>query len=109
MQTFMPYSDFEKTARCLDNKRLGKQRVEAWQILNTLNKIFLRDIVSKKLLTWNLGVHRSSGDYFFLVPHRKLSHLPYFQLSSSFFGENIRILVRGPKKKAKMTPKRFFL
>ena len=34
MQTFLPYSDFEKTARCLDNKRLGKQRVETLQILN---------------------------------------------------------------------------
>lgn len=32
MQTFIPYSDFHKVAKCLDNKRLGKQRVEAWQI-----------------------------------------------------------------------------
>lgn len=36
MQTFLPYESFLKSARCLDNKRLGKQRVEAWQILNTL-------------------------------------------------------------------------
>ena len=33
MQTFLPYSDFIKTARCLDYKRLGKQRVEAKRIL----------------------------------------------------------------------------
>ena len=32
MQTFLPYSDFEQSAQCLDYKRLGKQRVEAWQI-----------------------------------------------------------------------------
>jgi hypothetical protein len=32
MQTFLPYSDFTASARCLDTKRLGKQRVEAWQI-----------------------------------------------------------------------------
>lgn len=32
MQTFLPYPDFRKSAQCLDNKRLGKQRVEAWQI-----------------------------------------------------------------------------
>lgn len=32
MQTFLPYSDFAKSASCLDNKRLGKQRVEAKQI-----------------------------------------------------------------------------
>lgn len=36
MQTFLPYSDFKKTAQCLDNRRLGKQRVEAYQILRVL-------------------------------------------------------------------------
>jgi hypothetical protein len=36
MQTFLPYSDFRKCARVLDNKRLGKQRVEAYQILRIL-------------------------------------------------------------------------
>ena len=36
MQTFLPYSDFQQTAKCLDYKRLGKQRVEAKQILNIL-------------------------------------------------------------------------
>jgi len=36
MQTFLPYSDFRKTAKCLDYKRLGKQRVEARQLLNIL-------------------------------------------------------------------------
>lgn len=33
MQTFLPYHDFEQSAHVLDNKRLGKQRVEAAQIL----------------------------------------------------------------------------
>jgi hypothetical protein len=37
MQTFLPFSDFEKSARCLDNKRLGKQRVEGFQILKSLS------------------------------------------------------------------------
>jgi hypothetical protein len=32
MQTFLPYADFTLSARTLDYKRLGKQRVEAWQI-----------------------------------------------------------------------------
>ena len=36
MQTFLPYPDFVKTANCLDWRRLGKQRVEALQILNIL-------------------------------------------------------------------------
>ncbi len=36
MQTFLPYPDFARTAACLDSRRLGKQRVEAFQILNVL-------------------------------------------------------------------------
>ena len=36
MQTFLPYSDFIKTAKCLDYRRLGKQRVEAWQIYQAI-------------------------------------------------------------------------
>ena len=38
MQTFLPYSDFTLCARVLDNQRLGKQRVEAKQILNALKR-----------------------------------------------------------------------
>ncbi len=36
MQTFLPYPSFAESARCLDNKRLGKQRVECKQILIAL-------------------------------------------------------------------------
>ena len=36
MQTFLPYSNFHKTAEVLDYKRLGKQRVEGMQIINTI-------------------------------------------------------------------------
>jgi hypothetical protein len=36
MQTFLPYPDFERSAQVLDYRRLGKQRVEARQILNAL-------------------------------------------------------------------------
>jgi len=38
MQTFLPYSDFKKSAECLDYRRLGKQRVEAWQIYLALTE-----------------------------------------------------------------------
>jgi len=41
MQTFLPYADFKKTAACLDLKRLGKQRIEAYKILKTLRSIRL--------------------------------------------------------------------
>lgn len=36
MQTFLPYPDYDKTAACLDYRRLGKQRVECKQILKVL-------------------------------------------------------------------------
>lgn len=36
MQTFLPYPSFTESAACLDMQRLGKQRVEAWQIYRAL-------------------------------------------------------------------------
>jgi hypothetical protein len=36
MQTFLPYEDFQASAEVLDYRRLGKQRVETWQILRAL-------------------------------------------------------------------------
>lgn len=36
MQTFLPFADIT-SVHLLDNQRLGKQRVEAWQILNALS------------------------------------------------------------------------
>ena len=36
MQTFMTHSSYEETAKQLDDKRLGKQRVEAYQIVKAL-------------------------------------------------------------------------
>ena len=39
MQTFLPWADFERSDKCLDYRRLGKQRVEARQIINALEGI----------------------------------------------------------------------
>jgi hypothetical protein len=36
MQTFLPYADFERSARALDARRLGKQRVECIQVVRGL-------------------------------------------------------------------------
>ncbi len=36
MQTFLPYASFSESANALDDKRLGKQRVECRQILRAL-------------------------------------------------------------------------
>ena len=38
MQTFLPYADFAESARALDQKRLGKQRVEVIQIVRALTR-----------------------------------------------------------------------
>jgi hypothetical protein len=36
MQTFLPYPNIKKSLKVLDSRRLGKQRVEAFQILNVI-------------------------------------------------------------------------
>ncbi|GGQ42823.1 MSMEG_6728 family protein [Couchioplanes azureus] len=38
MQTFLPYPDFVASAHALDQKRLGKQRVETIQVLRGLTR-----------------------------------------------------------------------
>ena len=37
MQTFLPFPSFEDSAKALDYKRLGKQRVEAAQLIRAIN------------------------------------------------------------------------
>ena len=36
MNTFLPHADFSKSAKILDKKRLGKQRVEVKQLVNEI-------------------------------------------------------------------------
>jgi len=36
VQTFLPYPNYIRCVQALDNKRLGKQRVEAMQLINIL-------------------------------------------------------------------------
>lgn len=50
MQTFLAYPSYFNSAKCLDNKRLGKQRVEVLQILSTLAKGPYQD--NGKLTPW---------------------------------------------------------
>jgi len=40
MQTFLPYADFARCAEVLDPRRLGKQRVEALQIMRACRPTF---------------------------------------------------------------------
>lgn len=52
MQTFLPYPDFNKSLECLDFRRLGKQRVEAKQILNALGHYIHDPIEVEKNQRW---------------------------------------------------------
>jgi hypothetical protein len=47
MQTFLPYPSFGQSLECLDTKRLGKQRLEAMQLVNSILK--LRDDPNAKV------------------------------------------------------------
>lgn len=38
MQTFLPHPDFERSAADLDDRRLGKQRVEVLQVMRALTR-----------------------------------------------------------------------
>ena len=38
VQTFLPFADFDASARVLDDRRLGKQRVEALQVLRAATR-----------------------------------------------------------------------
>lgn len=51
MQTFLPYSSYRLTAKCLDRQRLGKQRIETLQILKPL---------ARDILTYNLPPHHAA-------------------------------------------------
>ena len=64
MQTFLPYQNFQKSVQCLDYKRLGKQRVEAKQIIDILSS----DIQSRwrnhpAVKMWN-GYENSLKSYY---------------------------------------------
>ena len=51
MQSFLPYPDFDESAWCLDDRRLGKQRVEAMQILRIVS------LPEERSLTTGWGNH----------------------------------------------------
>ena len=38
MQIFLPYPNFRQSLKALDNKRLGKQRVETYQIISAITR-----------------------------------------------------------------------
>jgi hypothetical protein len=47
MQTFLPFPDFEQSVRVLDDRRLGKQRVETLQVMGVLVAAFWDNAASQ--------------------------------------------------------------
>ncbi len=64
MQTFLPYADFEQSARALDTKRLGKQRVETIQVVRALTRPGYGWANHPAVLMWK-GFEEALGRYGF--------------------------------------------
>jgi hypothetical protein len=62
VQTFLPYPDFAASARALDDRRLGKQRVEAMQVLRALTKPVYGWKHHPAVLMWR-GYEEALGTY----------------------------------------------
>jgi len=62
MQTFLPYPDYEATARVLDSRRLGKQRVEVIQIVRALTRPAYAWKSHPAVLMW-AGFEEALGSY----------------------------------------------
>ena len=62
VQTFLPYPDFEQSARVLDLKRLGKQRVETIQIVRALTRPTYGWANHPAVLMWK-GYEEALGRY----------------------------------------------
>lgn len=60
MQTFLPYSDFVASAKALDSKRLGKQRVEVKQLLTA---IYLNELRNNPLIAMRTGNSELGSEY----------------------------------------------
>ncbi|MBA2625535.1 MAG: MSMEG_6728 family protein [Acidimicrobiia bacterium] len=66
MQTFLPYPDFEASARVLDTKRLGKQRVEVIQVVRALTVPSYAWKSHPAVLMWS-GYEEALGTYGLVV------------------------------------------
>jgi len=62
VQTFLPYPDFAATARVLDPKRLGKQRVEVIQVVRALTRAHYGWQRHPAVLMWK-GYEEALGRY----------------------------------------------
>jgi hypothetical protein len=64
VQTFLPFADFERSARALDARRLGKQRVETIQVVRALTRPGYGWANHPAVLMWK-GFEEALGRYGF--------------------------------------------
>ena len=83
MQTFLPFPDFHESAACLDFRRLGKQRVEAMQILRTITGLSSGWASHPAVAMWR-GHPQALASYGFVVCEEWHSR-GYFDTALSFF------------------------
>lgn len=107
MQTFLPYSDFASTAKTLDWRRLGKQRVEARQIIETLigvskgwtnhpavkmwrgHEVALSLYLKAMIDEWVFRGYRNAAQFVEVIDHRRVR---------VYFGERPGIVLKASSK-----------
>lgn len=85
MQTFLPLPCFHASAECLDPLRLGKQRVEAMQILRTITNLSNGWAHHPAVAMWR-GHPQALASYGLAICDHWRS-LGYFDTAGDFFSE----------------------
>ncbi len=94
VQTFLPYADFERSARVLDQKRLGKQRVETIQVIRALTKPGYGWASHPAVLMWK-GFEEALGCYG-LVCCGVWTELGYGDTCAVTIATDLRLIGVGP-------------
>lgn len=113
MQTFLPYPDFRKSLESLDYRRLGKQRVEARQILQALRNPsygwqnhpatnMWRGYDDALVLYSNLAIiewrRRGYKNTMPLLSHASMFELPYWIGDEAFHSSHKSMLVQKDRE-----------
>ena len=85
MQTFLPYKDFTQSLSQLDNKRLGKQRVETKYILDLLmQRTDKKGYANHPIVhMWKANLLKKDKRYYSKFDWGKVNDIPYVWLDPS--------------------------
>lgn len=90
MITFLPYPDFAMTASVLDNKRLGKQRVECRMVLNALTgfnvgwRMHPATVMWEGHLNWLLRYHNAITREWIARGYRHAAWHPFYRIVEQY-------------------------